>query len=94
MFQRCKGNKYFWFHKQIIFFLNLKLYQQHAMNLMYQEVLLMIRKSLLSIFRISIIVVAKMMRCIQELNVLFTEVRILMIPKYLGPYMRMKMEFD
>ena len=36
----------------IIRLLNLKLYQQHAMNLMYQEVLLMIRKSLLSIFHI------------------------------------------
>ena len=26
MFQRCKGNKYFWFHKQFVFFLILKLY--------------------------------------------------------------------
>ena len=31
----------------IIRLLNLKLYQQHAMNLMYQEVLLMIRKTLM-----------------------------------------------
>ena len=26
MFQRRKGNKYFWFHKQFVFFLILKLY--------------------------------------------------------------------